>query len=79
VLNILNSLLVPVLNPKSTTFSPLVQRPQKIEEKDSNNVFFGYLYGSKHLIFGPKKFLKFFGAAFGAWYTIFKKIFLKLR
>jgi hypothetical protein len=75
VLNILNSLLVPVLNPKSTTFSPLVQRPQKIEEKDSNNVFFGYLYGSKNLFFRPKKILELHLVPG----TTLKKIFLKLR
>jgi hypothetical protein len=47
--------LVPVLNPKSTTSSPLVpvQRPQEIEEKNSKKVLFGYLYRSKYLIFGP--------------------------
>jgi hypothetical protein len=57
--NILNSPLVPILNPKSTTFSPWVpvQRPQ---EKKSKKVFFGYFYGSKDLIFGTKKFLKIF-------------------
>ena len=35
--NILNSPLVPVLNPKSTTFSHLVpvQRPQEIDETNS--------------------------------------------
>jgi hypothetical protein len=48
--------LVPVLNPKSNTFLPLVpvQRPQEIDEKNSKKVFFGYLYRSKYLIFGPK-------------------------
>jgi hypothetical protein len=60
--NILNSRLVPVLNPKSTTFSHLVpvQRSQEIDEKNSKKVFFGYFYRSKYLIFGPKKFLKNF-------------------
>jgi hypothetical protein len=40
--NILNSLLVPVLNPKITTFSSLVlvQSPQEIEEEISKKVFF---------------------------------------
>jgi hypothetical protein len=49
ILNILNSLLVPVLNPKSTTFLDLVpvQRPQEIEEKNSEKAFFGYSYRSK--------------------------------
>jgi hypothetical protein len=44
--NILNSLLVPVLNTKNTTFSHLVlvQRPQEMEEKISKKVYFGYLY-----------------------------------
>jgi hypothetical protein len=70
------SLLVPVLNPKSTTFSPLVpvQRPQEIDEKKSKKSFFGYLYRSKYLIFGPKKFLKNFGAAFGTWYHLRKNL-----
>jgi hypothetical protein len=60
--NILNSPLVPVLNPKSTTFSHLVpvQGPQEIEEKNSKKVFFGYLYGFIYFMFGPKKFLKNF-------------------
>jgi hypothetical protein len=67
--NILNSLLVRVLNPKSTTFSHLVpvQSPQ---EKNSKIVFFGYLYRSKYRIFGSEKFLKNFGAAFGNWYYL---------
>jgi hypothetical protein len=68
--NFLNSPLVPVLNPKSTSFSDLlpVQRPQEIEEKNSKKVFcYGYLYQSKYHIFGPKIFLKNFGAAFGTW------------
>jgi hypothetical protein len=57
--------LVSVLNPKITTFSPLVpvQRPQEIDEKNSKKVFFG-----------PKNFLKNFGAAFGTWYYLRKKI-----
>jgi hypothetical protein len=40
--NILNSLLVPVLNPKSSTYLPLVpvQSPQEIEEKNSKKSFF---------------------------------------
>jgi hypothetical protein len=76
--NILNSHLVPVLNPKSTTFSHLVpvQRPQEVDEKQSKNIFFGHLYRSKYLIFGPKKLLKNFGAAFGTWYYL-QKIFFK--
>jgi hypothetical protein len=43
--NILNSPLVPVLNPKSKSFSQLVpvQRPQEIEEKNSKNVYYGCL------------------------------------
>jgi hypothetical protein len=42
--NILNLPLVPVLNPKSTTFLPLVpvQRPQEIDENSSKKLFFGY-------------------------------------
>jgi hypothetical protein len=56
-----------------------VQRPQEIEEKSSKNVSFGFLYRSKYLIFGPKKFLKNFGAAFGAWYYFKKKKFSKTK
>jgi hypothetical protein len=58
-----------------------VQRPQEIEEKTSKKVFFGYLYRSKYLIFGPKNFLKNFGAAlaagaaFSTWFCLQKKIF----
>jgi hypothetical protein len=39
------SLLVPVLNPKITTFSPLVpvQSPQEIEEKNSKNFFWVFI------------------------------------
>jgi hypothetical protein len=66
------SVLVPaLLNTKSTTFSHLVpvQRPQEIEEKNSKKILFGYLYRSKYLIFGSKKFMKNFGAAFITWYS----------
>jgi hypothetical protein len=40
--NILNSPLVPALNPKRTTFSPLVplQSSQEIGEKNSKEVYF---------------------------------------
>ena len=57
---ILNFYSSNILNSKSTTFSHLVpvQRPQEIEEKNSEKVFFGYLYRSKYLIFGPKKFFE---------------------
>jgi hypothetical protein len=88
--NILNSILVPGLNPKSTTFSPLVpvQRPQEIDEKNSKNVSFGYLYRSKELIFGHKNFSKFFKLHFSKIFqkffklhlapgTTFKKLFFK--
>jgi hypothetical protein len=64
--NILNSLLVPVLNPKCTTFSHLVpvQRPQEIEDlKNSKNVFLGICTGPNTLFLE----LKNFGAAFGSW------------
>ena len=64
VSNILNSLLVPVLNPKSTTFSHLVP-VQNSKKKIQKSFFFGYLSRSKYLIFGLKKFLKNFEAAFG--------------
>jgi hypothetical protein len=52
------SLSVPVLNPKSVTFSHLVpvQRPQEIERKSSKVAFFWYLPYSNYLIFGPEKF-----------------------
>jgi hypothetical protein len=65
--NILNSLLVPVLNPKSTNFWPLVpvQSTLKIEEKNSKKFFLGFC------TFGPKNF----GAAFGTWYYLQKKLF----
>jgi hypothetical protein len=65
--NIQNSPLVPVQNPKSTTFLHLVTvlSPQEIEYKKLKKVFFGYFYRSKDLIFGPRKFLKNFVAAFG--------------
>jgi hypothetical protein len=45
--NILNSLLVPLLNSKSTTFSPLVpvQSLQEIEEKNSKKGFLGICTG----------------------------------
>jgi hypothetical protein len=58
--NIQNSPLVPVQNPKSTTFSHLVTvlSPQEIEEikKDLFWVFDRF----KDLIFGPKKILHIF-------------------
>jgi hypothetical protein len=58
--NILNSLLVPVLNPKRTTFSHLVpvQRPQEIEEKYSKKFFLGICAGinPKTLFVGLKNF-----------------------
>jgi hypothetical protein len=42
-----------------------VQKPQEIEEKNSEKVNLWDLHRSKYLIFGPKKLLKNFGAAFG--------------
>jgi hypothetical protein len=45
----------------------------EIEEKILKKVFFGYLYRSKYLIFGLKKCIKNFGAAFGTWYYLQKK------
>jgi hypothetical protein len=33
-------------------------------------MFFGYLYRCKNLIFGHKKFLENFGAAYGTWYYL---------
>jgi hypothetical protein len=71
LLNNLNSLLVPVLNPKITTFTHLVpvQRPQEVEEKNSEKVFWIFVPVQIHY-FGPKKFLKNFGAAFGTWYYL---------
>jgi hypothetical protein len=67
--NIQNSPLVPVLKPKSTTFSHLVS-----VQKKSKKYFFVYLYLAKYLIFGPKSFL----AAFGTWYYN-QKTFKKLK
>jgi hypothetical protein len=51
--NFLNSLLVPVQNPQSTTFSPLVpvQRPQEIEEKNSKKVCFWGIYTDLNNLF----------------------------
>jgi hypothetical protein len=61
--------LVPVLSPKGTAFSTAVtgtkRRPQEIEEKNSKKVYFEYLHRSNYLIYGPKKFLENFLAAFG--------------
>jgi hypothetical protein len=78
--NILNSPLVPALNPKSTTFSPLVQvqSPQEIQENNSKKVFFGYLYRSKYIIFGHKKLLKNCSTAFGTCYYL-QNFFLKTK
>jgi hypothetical protein len=56
-INILNSALVPVINPKITTFSPLVpvQRPQEIEEKNSKKVcFLGICTGPNNLFLDLK-------------------------
>jgi hypothetical protein len=77
VSNILNSLLVPVLNPKSTTFSHLVP-VQNSKKKIQKSFFFGYLSRSKYLIFGLKKFLKNFEAAFGTQYYLQKIFYVKL-
>jgi hypothetical protein len=56
----------------STAFGPgtMTARTRRKKFKKS---FFGYLYRSKYLIFGPKKFLKNFLAAFGTWYYLQKK------
>jgi hypothetical protein len=52
------SLLVPVLNPKITTFSPLVpvQSLQKIEEKNSKKVFLGICAGPNTVFLDLKNF-----------------------
>ena len=55
--NILNSSLVPVLNPQD-----LKKSMQKFKK--------WYLYRFKYLIFVPKKFLKNFGGVFGTWYYL---------
>jgi hypothetical protein len=55
-----------------------IQSPQEIEEKNSKKVLFGYLYRSKYIIFGPKKCLKNYLAAFGTWCYL-QKFFLKTR
>jgi hypothetical protein len=47
-----------------------VQSPQEIDEKNSKK---DYLYRSENLIFGPKKFLKNFGA--GTWYCLQNNFF----
>jgi hypothetical protein len=51
--NILNSPLVPVLSPKSTTFTPLVSvlSPQEIDEKNSKKVFFGGICTGPNTLF----------------------------
>jgi hypothetical protein len=66
------SLLVPVLNPKITTFSPLVpvQSPQEIEEKNSKKLFLGIYIGPNTLYLDLIKFLKNFLAVFGTWYSL---------
>jgi hypothetical protein len=81
-INILNSPLVPVLDPKSKTFSPLVpvQRPQEIDEKNSKKDFFlDICTGPNTLFLDLKIFLKNFGASFGTWYSLRKKRKKKLR
>jgi hypothetical protein len=52
------SVLVPVLNPKSTTFSPLVpvQRPQEIDEKNSNKFFLDICTGPNTFFLDLKNF-----------------------
>jgi hypothetical protein len=62
------------LGPKIRYLIP-VQRLQEIEEKNKKKVFFGYLSRSKYLIFGPKKFLKNVGSAFGTRYYLQKFFF----
>jgi hypothetical protein len=60
--NILNSTLVPVLNPKSTTFSPLpipVQSPKEIVEKFQKKFFLGICTGPNTLFLNLKNFRKF--------------------
>jgi hypothetical protein len=66
---------LPVLNPKSTTLSPLVpvQRPQEIDEKNSKKVFFWVFVPVQIPFFWTKKFLQNFGAAFVTWYYLRKK------
>jgi hypothetical protein len=56
--NILNSSLVPVLNPKIITFSHLVpvQSSQEIEVKNSKKVFLGICTGPNTLFFDLKNF-----------------------
>jgi hypothetical protein len=47
--------------------------PKKSKKKIQKKFFCEYLCRSNYLIFGPKKFLKNFGAAFGTWYYHYKK------
>jgi hypothetical protein len=60
--NILNSSLVTVLNPKSTTVSPLVpvQRPQIYEKKIQKKFFLCICTGPNTLFLDLKNFLKIF-------------------
>jgi hypothetical protein len=60
--NILNLPLVPVLNPKSTTFLPLVQvqSPKKSKKIVQKNFFLGIGTGPNTLFFDLNKFLKNF-------------------
>jgi hypothetical protein len=73
--NIHNSPILPVLNAKSTTFSPLVPvlNPQEIEEKNSKKSFFGFYPGPNTSFLGIKNLL----SAFGPWYYL-QKIFTKI-
>jgi hypothetical protein len=59
--------LLPVINPKSTTFLHMVsvQRPREIKEKNSKKAFFGICTGPKTLYLNLKNFLKNFLEAFG--------------
>jgi hypothetical protein len=77
--NILNSSLVPVLNPKSTSFLLLipVQRPQEIDER--NLKFLGICTGPNALFLDIKIVRKIFEKCI--WYLVLpsKKIFLKTK
>jgi hypothetical protein len=49
--------------------------PKKSKKKIQKKFFLVIFTGPNTLFFGPKKFLKNFGAAFGTWYYLQKNYF----
>jgi hypothetical protein len=71
--NINNSHLVPILNPKSDTFLPLVPGfSTQINQKNSKKVFLAIFSGPKTWFLDPNNFFKNLLAAFGIWYNLQK-------